>query len=306
MSEWIEIIIPATVASADDVAALLADAVADAASGTEIRGSEVVVWAPLERLEQARADIVSATRRMAAQGLPVDPAGVVARAAVPESEWRDAWKRYFHVTRLTRQITIVPSWKTHTPAADEIVIHMDPGQAFGTGAHASTRLLLDELQDLRDAGATVTRWLDVGTGSGILAIAAARLWPDSRGLAVDIDPLATAAAAENSERNQVAGRVACADTPVGELADTFDLVLANIQSDVLLDLGGAIAARVAPGGTLLLSGLLASQVEGVAAAYGERDLTIARIRGSEHDPEWACAVLQRSKPGELDRERHDP
>jgi ribosomal protein L11 methyltransferase len=153
-------------------------------------------------------------------------------------------------------------------------------------------LLLTELQALRDRDVTVARVLDVGTGSGILAIAAAKLWPDSQALAVDVDPLATAAAAENSERNQVAGRIACADTPVGAVAGTFDLVLANIQSDVLLDLCDDITARVAPGGYLLLSGLLASQVDAVAAAYAERGLVIEHTRRSDHDPEWACAVLQ--------------
>jgi ribosomal protein L11 methyltransferase len=304
VSEWIEIIIPATVASADDVAALLAGEVAEAASGTEIRGGEVVVWAPIERLEEARAAIVAAAQRMAAQGLPVNPAGVVARPAVPESEWRDAWKRYFHVTRLTRQLTIVPSWETHTPGADEIVLHMDPGQAFGTGAHASTRLLMEELQGLRDRGASVERVLDMGTGSGILAIAAARLWPRSQGLAVDIDPLAVAAAAENSARNQVADRVACADTPATTIAGEFDVVLANIQSDVLRDLRDVIVARVAPGGTLLLSGLLATQVDAVAAAYRQSGLVIEAIRRSEHDPDWACARLRRS-PETLPGSRHE-
>jgi ribosomal protein L11 methyltransferase len=294
VSEWIEIIIPATVASADDVAALLAEEVAEAASGTEILGNEVVVWVPALRLEEARAAIVAAAQRMAARGLPVNAAGVVARPAAPESEWRDAWKRYFHVTRLTRQLTIVPSWETHTPGADEIVLHMDPGQAFGTGAHATTRLLMEELQSLRDRGVSTARVLDLGTGSGILAIAAAKLWPRSQGLAVDIDPLATAAATENSARNQVADRVVCGDTPAADIAGEFDLVLANIQSDVLLDLRDVIVARVAPGGFLLLSGLLATQVDAVAAAYQGSGLAIETIRCSEHDPEWACAMLRRS------------
>jgi ribosomal protein L11 methyltransferase len=144
---------------------------------------------------------------------------------------------------------------------------------------------------------SVERTLDVGTGSGILVIAAAKLWPRSQGLAVDIDPLATAATAENSERNQVADRVACGDTPVTKIAGEFDLVLANIQSDVLLDLRDAIVARVAPGGYLLLSGLLATQVDAVAAAYQDSGLAMGTIRRSEHDPEWACAMLQRSKRG---------
>lgn len=300
MSEWIEIIVPASVASADDVAALLAGEVADAAGGTEIRGSEVVFWVPVERGEQALAETVNAALRMAAQGIAVDASGVQARPAAPESEWRDAWKRYFHVIRLTRQITIVPSWETHAPEPDEIVIHLDPGQAFGTGAHATTRLLLSELQDLADRKVMAKRILDVGTGSGILAIAAAKLWPASQGLAVDVDPLAVSAAKENSAHNQVGEQVQCAATPVAEIAGHFDVVLANIQADVLMDLRDAIAARVAPGGHLLLSGLLATQVESVAAAYAawrpgdEPGFVVKAVRRSTHDPEWASATLRRS------------
>lgn len=294
MSDWIEIIIPATVASADDVAAMLAREVDAARAGTEIRGGDVVFWTGIEDSEAVLAQARTAAQRMATAGMAVDAQGVRARPALAETEWRDAWKRYFHVTRITRQVTIVPSWESHSPGPDEIVIHLDPGQAFGTGAHASTRLLLDELQRLRDQGARVERFLDVGTGSGILAIVTAKLWPASSGLAVDIDPLATQAAAENAAHNQVSDRIGSASTPVAEIADSFDLVLANIQADVLLGLVQAIAGRVRPGGRLLLAGLLAAQAHPVATAYVERaGLVIEALRPSEHDPEWASAILCR-------------
>ena len=294
-SDWIEIVVPTTVAGADDVAALLADEIEAARAGTEIRADEVVFWAPLERSEEVLAQTRSAVAQMANRGVAAKAATVCARPAVPETEWRDAWKRYFHVTPITRQITIVPSWETHVPAAEEIVIHLDPGQAFGTGAHASTRLMLEALQGLRDRGAVIHRFLDVGTGSGILAIATTKLWPASSGVAIDIDPLATAAAAENCARNQVGERVACAATPVADLTERFALVLGNIQADVLLALSQAVAGRVAPGGWLVLSGLLATQVDGVAAAYCERHgLTVESIRRSTHDPEWSSALLRRA------------
>jgi ribosomal protein L11 methyltransferase len=291
-SDWIEIVVPTTVAGADDVAALLADEIEAASAGTEIRADEVVFWAPLAHCEEVLAQTRSAVAQMANRGVAAEAAAVCARPAVPETEWRDAWKRYFHVTQITRQITIVPSWETHVPAAEEIVIDLDPGQAFGTGAHASTRLMLEALQWLRDRTAIVNRFLDVGCGSGILSIATAKFWPASSGVAIDIDPLATAAAADNCRLNHVGEHVACASTPVADLAERFDLVLANIQADVLLALSGAIADRVAPGGWLVLSGLLTAQVGGVADAYRERHgLTVESIRHSTHDPEWSSAFL---------------
>lgn len=291
-----EIVIPAGVASADEVAAMIAEEVGAARAGTEIRGGDVVFWTRIEHSEQVLDEARGAAARMAALGMSVDPAGVVARPAVPETEWRDAWKRYFHVTRITRAITIVPSWESHQPGPDELIIRLDPGQAFGTGAHASTRLVLEDMQELCDRGAAVQSFADVGTGSGILAIAAAMLWPRSRGVAVDIDPSAVSAAAENLAGNQVGERVRCADTPAADIPGAFDLVLANIQAHVLYDLADAIAARVAPGGWLMLSGLLTSQVEAVADTYRESfGLTIASIRRSQHDPEWSSATLQRSR-----------
>lgn len=293
MSEWLEIVVPTTVAAADDVAGLLAAELEAAGAGTELRGDEVVFWVALEDGERVLEDTRRVAAELAASGLPVDPARITMRAAVPEQEWREAWKRHFHVIRLTRRIVIVPSWEEHAPAPDDLVIHLDPGQAFGTGAHATTRLLLEELQGLADRGAAAGRFLDVGAGSGILAIAATRLWPEARGVAIDVDPHAVAAARENVERNGAGDRITCGDEPVGEVAGDFDLVCANIQADVLLDLRADIIARVAPGGVLLLSGLLAGQVEGVARRYADSGLDLETITPSPHDPEWASARLRR-------------
>ena len=150
-TDWVEIIVPATAALADEVAALLVDEVVLASAGTEIRGDEVVFW--VARAD-AEAAIAAAQAALAGWDLPdVDPAAVRQASAVPESEWREAWKRYFHVTRLTRQLVVVPSWERagFVPAVDDRIIDLDPGMAFGTGTHASTRLVLEELQHLVDA-----------------------------------------------------------------------------------------------------------------------------------------------------------
>lgn len=294
---WIEVVVPAAAAEVDEIAALLADRVDAAAAGTEIRGDEVVFWAALDRAEAVAAETRAVVADLAAGGAAVDAARVRTQAAVPEEEWRDAWKRYFHVTPVGRRTVIVPSWERYEPAAGEarrdVEIHLDPGMAFGTGTHASTRLVLEELERLADAGAAPVRVLDVGAGSGILAIAACRLWPAATALAIDNDPIAVATCAENCARNGVADRVASAITPTDEVAEAFPLVLANIQAHVLLALRAPLLARCAPGATLILSGLMSTQVDGVAADYVAAGLELVHVRPSDDDAAWSTAVLRR-------------
>jgi ribosomal protein L11 methyltransferase len=289
--EWVELVLPGG-SLADEVAALLCDD-AVAAAGVEVRGEEIVLWAPAGEAEAALAALRRAAARLADAGLPVDPSSARVQPAAAEDEWRDAWKRYFHTQRLTPRIVIVPSWDRHDAAPGDVVLDLDPGRAFGTGAHASTRLCLAELDALAESGHAVHRFLDAGTGSGILAIAAARLWPAARGVALDNDPEAVGAATENLERNAVADRVEATGLPIESVSGGFELVLANIQADVLEALAGVLAGKVAPGGTLILSGLLAAQAEPVAAVYARRGLEPVAFRHLPDDPEWAAAVLRR-------------
>lgn len=291
--DWIEVIVPAPAAEVDEVAAVIAAEVEAAAAGTEIRGDEVVFWAPLDQAEQVALEARAAVEALAARGSRVDPARVHTQPAVPEAEWRDAWKRHFHVTRIGRRTVVVPSWEQHADAPGEIVVRLDPGMAFGTGTHASTRLVLEELERLADAGAAPDRVLDVGAGSGILAIAACKAWPDVRVVAIDNDPVAVATCAENCAANGVGDRVSSALTPVDELPGTFPLVLANIQAHVLRALLGGLVARCAPGATLVLSGLLTTQVEGVAADFEAAGMERVAIRPSTDDPQWSSAILRR-------------
>lgn len=314
--EWLELVVPVREAgAADEIAGLLVAALPDAGSGVELRdladpgpgqaAHEVVFWVPVDRGEAALDAARREVARLGGGGLPVDAAGVALRPAVPEAEWRDAWKRYFRTTRLTRQIVVVPSWDEHQPTAGDHVLHLDPGQAFGTGAHASTRLVLTLMQALADgeagapaAAAAPARVLDLGTGSGILALAAAALWPAADVLAADNDPIAVDTARENIEGNPaLAGRIRVAVTPVDGREQPFALILANIQADVLISLAPTVAAQVAPGGHLILSGLLAEQVDGVARIYEQQPAGLRRveIRPSDTDPAWAAALLRRAE-----------
>jgi ribosomal protein L11 methyltransferase len=208
---------------------------------------------------------------------------------MPEAEWRDAWKRYFKVSHLTRQFVVVPSWETYDAKPGEVVIDLDPGMAFGTGTHASTRLVLEQLQVLADAGTLPARILDVGCGSGILAIAAVKRWPGSTCIAVDNDPIAVQATMENAATNKVAERIEASTTPLTEMTETFPLVLANIQAHVLRELKALLISRC--GGALILSGLLTPQAAPLAEEFVAAGMKLVSITASTDDPQWSSVVL---------------
>lgn len=237
---------------------------------------EALLAAALATLESARA-----------AGLAVDPVTIRERTA-DESEWRDVWKQFFRATRVGRLFTVRPSWDPWQARDGELVIDLDPGRAFGTGAHPSTRLAVGLAEDWRDGRTDVRRFLDLGCGSGILAIAAAHLWPEANGLAVDNDPEAVACSRENFARNRVRS-VALATGSLDRAEGVFDVILANLQADVLGALAPAMAAKVAPGGCAILSGILPEQVDEVLAAYTDAGLAPARRRD---EGEWAALLLR--------------
>ena len=298
---WAEVVVSVGAADVDDVAALIASEVSAAGAGTEQRGDEVVFWVAADAAPAALAEVRDAVVRWQAGGLAVDPARVRVAAAMPEAEWRDAWKKYFRVSRLTRQFVVVPSWERHVAGPEDVVIDLDPGMAFGTGTHASTQLVLEELQALADGGAAPARVLDVGCGSGILAIAAVKRWPGATCVAIDNDPIAVTATHDNAAINRVAAEI-CSSTvalgtaggpDAGDRSAPFPLVLANIQAHVLRELRAQLIESLAPGGTLILSGLLTPQAAPLADEFVAAGLRLVHVRASASDPQWSCAVLVR-------------
>lgn len=235
----------------------------------------------------ATAQEALATAREA--GLPVDPVVVRERNA-DESEWRDVWKQFFRATRIGRRFCVRPSWDPASLDGVEFVIDLDPGRAFGTGAHPSTRLVIGLAEDIRDARPAVARFLDLGCGSGILSIAAARLWPTAAGVAVDNDPEATACSQENFERNCIAS-VALLTGTLDHTQGSFDVILANIQADVLSELASLIAAKLTPSGHAVLSGILCDQADDVVAVFARAGLAL-RVRRDEG--EWAGLLLEKT------------
>lgn len=178
---------------------------------------------------------------------------------VAETDWVRLTQSQFDPIRISKRLWIVPSWHT-APDPAAINLELDPGLAFGTGSHPTTRLCLEWLEANVTPGCSV---LDYGCGSGILAIAAKKLGAgDTAG--VDIDPVALAAAADNAARNAVTIRWLHSSDP---LDGRFDRVVANILTNPLILLAPVLAARLAPGGRLALSGVLDVQADQVIAAY---------------------------------------
>jgi ribosomal protein L11 methyltransferase len=215
-------------------------------------------------------------------GLEIEPVVIRERMA-DEEEWRDIWKQFFRATRVSPRFTVRPTWDPGQALQGEFVINLDPGRAFGTGAHPSTRLVIALAEQLAIAHPHIHRFLDLGCGSGILSITAARLWPDAHGLAVDNDPEATACSAENFERNQITS----VDILTGTIDDTlglFDVILANIQADVLCALAPLLKAKLAPSGNVILSGILTEQADEVAAAYAREGFLLSQ---RQDEAEWA-------------------
>ncbi|CAJ0848025.1 50S ribosomal protein L11 methyltransferase [Ralstonia flatus] len=220
-----------------------------------------------------------------------DPALLVAAAAneinlsplpaytvreVEEQDWVRVTQSQFEPIHIGEHIWVVPSWHD-APEPDAVVLELDPGLAFGTGSHPTTRLCMEWLEQHVQPG---ERTLDYGCGSGILAIVAKKLGAGET-VGVDIDPNAVEASRYNAERNHVEATFALPDdAPEG----TFDLVVANILSNPLKLMSAMLCARVRPGGRLILSGVLERQAEEVAAAYASAiPLKVWRARDG-----WVC------------------
>jgi ribosomal protein L11 methyltransferase len=204
--------------------------------------------------EALRATLAAAAQAAGLAALPPFSTETVA-----EQNWVQLTQSQFDPIRITDRLWIVPSWH-QAPDAGAINIELDPGMAFGTGSHPTTRLCLEWLCEAVTPACSV---LDYGCGSGILGIAAARLGAGDV-LGIDIDDKAVEAARDNAERNQARLRLQHSAVPLG---DTFDLVVANILTNPLCVLAPAIAARVAPGGGVALSGVLETQADQVIEAW---------------------------------------
>ncbi len=201
-----------------------------------------------------------------------------------EDDWANAWKKHYHVLRIGKRIVIKPPWQEHERRPDEVVIELDPGMAFGTGLHPTTRMCLQALEEHLEPGAKV---LDLGTGSGILAIAAAKLGAGSV-LALDNDPLAVKAARANVRANGVQNLVAVEHGSLDQTTEEFELVLVNILARVIIELTNqGLVDRVRPTGQMIAAGIIEEQEAEVTVALREHGMEIVERR---QEKDWVTLV----------------
>lgn len=238
--------------------------------------------------DQAAAEVAEALGHLQAFGLR--PIGELRTRLVHDADWAETWKAYFPVMRVARRLVIRPTWREHAAAADDVVLALDPGMAFGTGLHPTTRLCLAALEPLaRDGRLDGARVLDVGCGSGILAIAALKLGA-AEALGLDTDPIAIEATTENAARNDLSGRLTAREGSLPSGEGPFDIVVANLIAGVLVPLAPLLRDELQPGGTLLASGIFVDRETEVVDALQAAALVV-EDRTSEGD--WVAVRVRR-------------
>jgi ribosomal protein L11 methyltransferase len=208
-------------------------------------------------------------------------------STVADQDWMQKWKEGFEAVAVGERLIISPSWKLPDETFGREVIEIDPGMAFGTGTHETTRMCLEAIERHWRGG----KMIDVGTGTGILAIAAAKLAPGSRISAIDVDPLAVEAARSNAAINGVEAALEITEgQPRGFREGAFDVVAANLTAEVIIDLFDDLSACLAPSGSMILSGILTTLRNDVEARAAEAGLAIVERREAG---EWSALVARR-------------
>jgi ribosomal protein L11 methyltransferase len=273
--------------SAETAALLTEGLFAFGAQAVEERGNALITYLPPPADPEELVERLRARLAQFAPGARFD----IRWEFQPERDWAEAWKRGLAPRRVGKRLIVAPSWTKPDAAADDIVITIDPQMAFGTGEHASTRGALRLLEPMVQPGMRV---LDVGTGSAVLAIAAARLGADAV-LAVESDADALISAAENVERNAVSERVTLeqrlADDDYVSTLGTFDLIVANILSSVIVPLLPSFRRALRPRAALVVAGILLTEADDFRAAAQREGFGVS---AEDSEDEWWSAALRRA------------
>ena len=220
--------------------------------------------------------------RMEAAGIPY----TVETEGVEQEDWQNGWRKYYHPLEIGKRLAVVPSWQQYD--TDRVKLILDPGLAFGTGGHETTSLCMEALDERVKGGERV---LDIGTGSGILAIAALKLGAASAE-GVDIDPVAVRTAGENAALNGVQDKLTVL---VGDLSDkasgTYDIITANIVANAILSLAPAVPGLMAEGATFIASGIIDSRKDEVIAGLEKAGLSVVEVKEKRG---WECIVCKKA------------
>ena len=207
-----------------------------------------------------------------------------------DRNWNRSWRRFFMPQKVGAAFWVTPPWAAVPKRLDRHVITIEPGMAFGTGTHATTRGCMEFIEKAVDSlNASEFNALDVGTGSGILAIALAKLGA-STVWAIDNDPVAVKVARKNLRRNGVHDKVRLQATSLNSIIGSFSIVVANLTAETILDLAHALEKKVVPGGFLILSGILTAKANGVIHRFSSAGFKVA---GRKREKEWATLLFRR-------------
>lgn len=301
--EWISIAINAPAAAVDLICAALTEL---GCGGTVIEDRQLDTFIPPDTdldpdtIYQLKAyfeepenpaELIRQIKEILSDFTSLNPSwefAVGATTTVRQEDWAENWKQNFSTLRIGRQLVIKPTWETFSAQENDRVIEIDPGMAFGTGTHGTTLLCLETIAELFEGETPPDSLLDVGTGSGILALGAAALGCQ-RILACDIDEEACRVAQQNIAANNYSEQIEVTAQPLEQLTGQFDLVVANILAEENVRLGQALLDRLATGGHLILSGILREKEEYVRQGFAPYNLQTFPTRYHE---DWICLIYQ--------------
>jgi len=227
---------------------------------------------------------------------PDADAPVLSTEVITDPDWGEQWKKYFKPIRVCKNIVVKPTWERYAPDSRDIVVEIDPGMAFGTGQHASTRMCMEAIEDIILKDRSIKDWqvLDVGCGTGILGITAAKMGAQDV-ICVDNDSKATEIAAQNAVINAVDDRLRIWNKDAAQISQTRNLIIANLTAKLLLKLHAQLVRLLLPSGYLIISGIIESDVPAI-----EEHFIVAPLMQHNRltEKEWVCYILRKNPADE--------
>jgi ribosomal protein L11 methyltransferase len=259
----------------------------------ESSGVEVInAFFPADVRSEKRIYTVRKYMKSLEEIFPEASAPQLATEIISDPDWGEQWKKYFKPIRVCKNIVVKPTWERYAPDSRDIVVEIDPGMAFGTGQHASTRMCMEAIEDIILNDRSITEWkvLDVGCGTGILGITAAKMGAQDV-VCVDNDPKATEIAAQNAVINAVDDRLRILNEDAAQMSLPRNLIIANLTAKLLLKLHAHLVRLLMPEGYLIISGIIEPDVPGI-----EEHFIVAPLvkHNMLTEKEWVCYVLKRN------------